>query len=240
MQSESITNFLGLEHPSVKEVIAIAEDILNKNKVLNVQNLYNKAKRQLKIPKNGLLTIINFLLNKRILVEGSKYTKKTVLANRLRYRIFKFIEINGAVHFSKIRKNILAYHDDDFGSSGQLVWHLEMLFKFKHIKKIKVGNYSVFLPIYMDDDRGKIIFLLNDKINREITKILLEEESVKQSEIYRLVRFKREKVYYRIRNLIEHQIIVAKEDIDKILSLNSKNEKDIIQIIQEMRWIQKR
>ena len=237
MQSEIITTTLNLEHPSVKEVIAIAEDILNQNKVLNIQSLYNKAKKQLKIPKKGLVKIISLLLNKKILIEGSKYTKKTVLTNRVRYRILKYIEGNGAAYFSEIRRNILADDGDDLGS-GQLIWHLEMLLKFKYIKKIKVGNYSVFLPIYIDDETGEIIFLLNDKVNREITKALLKREPIKQSEIYKIVSYKRENVYYRIKNLIFHQIIVVKEEINSVISINPQKKNLVIQIIQEIRRIQ--
>ena len=57
---------ISLEHPTVKKVIKIAEDIVNENKILNIDTLYYRAKRSLKIPRRGLNTIIQYLLNKKI------------------------------------------------------------------------------------------------------------------------------------------------------------------------------
>ncbi len=230
MKPKVITKTLGLEHPSVKKVLEIAEEILNKNKVLNVENLYNLAKKRLKIPKRGLLSIIHFLLNKKILIEGSKFSKETLFSNRLRYNIFRFIKRTGGSHFSMIRKNVIADHPDNSGSSGQLIWHLEMLLKFRYIKKVKIGNFSVFLPFEMDEELGKINFLQKDKINRKILNTLIEKESIKQSEIYKQINEKRENVYYRINNLIEHKLIIVKEEFDNFVYLNPNQKNKIIQI----------
>ena len=62
-----------MEHPNVQEVIRIAEDIMSQNQILNLENLYQVAKRSLKLPRNGLLSIIQFLINKKILIEGTKF-----------------------------------------------------------------------------------------------------------------------------------------------------------------------
>ena len=40
---------IGLEHPSVKQVLRIAEEILEENKILNIDTLYYRAKKNLKI-----------------------------------------------------------------------------------------------------------------------------------------------------------------------------------------------
>ena len=75
-----------LEHPSVKQVLEIAKEIIDQNKVLNVELLYNIAKKRLGIPRRGLSSIIQALLNRKILVEGSKYTRDTVMQNRSNVR----------------------------------------------------------------------------------------------------------------------------------------------------------
>jgi len=228
---------IGLEHPSVKRVLEIAEEIMNKNKILNIENLYNLAKKQLKIPKSGLIAIIHFLINKKILIEGSKFSKETVLSNRLRYNIFRFIKKNGAVHYSLIRKILKDDQTDNVVSSGQLVWHLEMLLKFEYIKKIKVGNYSVFLPFEMDKEMGVLYFLIRDKINRKIVKLLIEQESIKKSEIYKQINENRENVYYRINNLITHNLLLIKEELDNFIYINPNMKDLIIHILKEMNII---
>ena len=68
----------GLAHPSVQSVIEIAEEIISENKILDATLLYITAKRRLKIPRQGLLSIIRMLINRKILVEGSKFTKKSL------------------------------------------------------------------------------------------------------------------------------------------------------------------
>ncbi|GAG92851.1 unnamed protein product, partial [marine sediment metagenome] len=70
MKTQIIPGQIGVDHPNVKRVLEIAEEIMRKNKILNIENLYNLAKKQLKIPRNGLLFIIQFLINKKILIEG--------------------------------------------------------------------------------------------------------------------------------------------------------------------------
>jgi predicted transcriptional regulator len=224
MRTQIISGTLGEDHPSVKRVLEIAEDIMRKNKILNVENLYNLAKKQLKIPRNGLLSIIQFLINKKILIDGSKFSKESVLSNHIRNGIYNYIRLNPGVHFSMLRKKALP---EEKGSSGQLVWHLEMLLKFSYIKKIKVGNYTVFLPFGLSEDVGRVLFLLRDRINYKLIKLLTEEKNVFKSEIYKEIDEKREDVYYRINNLINHDLVTFSETSDQYLCIKL-NVKEII------------
>jgi len=45
METKILSKSIGLEHPNVKRVIEIAEEIMSKNKVLNIETLYNVAKK---------------------------------------------------------------------------------------------------------------------------------------------------------------------------------------------------
>ncbi|TKJ26774.1 MAG: hypothetical protein CEE42_04145 [Promethearchaeota archaeon Loki_b31] len=232
MEIKILSKSMGLEHPNVKRVIEIAEAIMSKNKVLNIETLYNVAKKSLKLPRNGLLFIIQFLINKKILIEGSKFSRETVLSNPTRRGIYNFIRVNPGAHFSILRKKALS---DESGSSGQLVWHLEMLLKFNYIKKIKVGNYTVFLPIEMEVELGIIYFLLRDKINRKILDLLTTQNSIKNSEVFKSIDEKREKVNYRLNNLIDYDLICFKEDPSKEVYLNPDKQEDAINILNNIK-----
>ncbi len=229
MKTQIIPGQIGVDHPNVKRVLEIAEEIMRKNKILNIENLYNLAKKQLKIPRNGLLSIIQFLINKKILIEGSKFSKETVLSNYIRKGIYNYIKIHPGVHFSILRKKALP---EVKGSSGQLIWHLEMLLKFNYIKKIKVGNYTVFLPFDIDEKVGLILFLLRDRINYKIIHLLFKENTMIRSEIYKEIEEKREDVYYRINNLIDQDIIIVSASSDKEICINP-NTKELISDILE-------
>ena len=228
MKTQILSKPVGLEHPNVKRVIEIAEEIMSKNKVLNLETLYNIAKKRLKIPRNGLLFIIQLLINKKILIEGSKFSRETVLSNSIRNRIYKYIIMNPGVHFSILRKKALS---EEMGSSGQLVWHLEMLLKFNYIKKIKVGNYTVFLPYELDEMAGRILFILRDRINNKIVHLLNENKTVIKSDIYKEIDEKREDVYYRINYLLDHGIITLNQDLDSEICINTNLNDFFIEIL---------
>ena len=233
MKIEIIKHSIGLQHPSVQRVLEIAQELLNQNKLLNLENLYIIAKRRLKLPRNGLLYIIQFLINKKVLIEGSKFSKESVLSNHYRKKVYNYIRTHPGIHFSHLKKRALSDGLDETGSSGQLIWHLEMLLRFDYIKKIKVGHYTVFLPFDMDEDEGKLFFLLKDKINNKIVHLLTEQKLIIQSEVYKAINEKREDVYYRIKNLIEHNTISLNQGSDKEISLNPNIKEIFLEILKE-------
>jgi len=191
--------------------------------VLDTELLYTLAKRRLKFPRKGLI-------NKKVLVEGSKYTRDEVLNNRYRFNLYRFLTSYLGTHFSSIRKQIITDNSGTLGSSGQLIWHLEMLIKFNYVKKIKIKNYTVFLPYEIDDEIGLLHFVLRDKIYLKIIQLLISNEKLKKSEVHKLVDEKRETIYYRINNLIDFKIITLSGEKNS-LSLNSRKKDDIISII---------
>ena len=235
MREKIITPPLSLEHPNVQRVIAIAEDMMNKGKILTIERLYNFSNNILKIPRSGLISIIYFLINNHVLLEGSKFSRDTVLVNPLRKNILEYIRLNRCAHFSLLRKKVLQERDGNLGSSGQLVWHLEMLMNFNYIKKIKVGNFTVFLPIEMEVELGIINFLLRDEINRKIVDLLTIQNSIKNSDIFKLLDENRGKVNYRLKNLINYDLICVKEDPSKEVYLNPDKQEDVINILNKFK-----
>ena len=211
-----------LEHPSVQSVLEIAKDLIYQNKILNTELLYNTAKKKLGIPRKGLLTIIQTLLNRKILVEGSKYTKDTVLNNRFRRKLYEFIKNNLGTHFSHIKNHLDFSREGKNASPGRLIWHLEMLLKFNLIKKVKVKNYTLFLPVEVGEDDGLVNFILRDEINYKIISKLLESTVIKLADIYKEIEEKRELVYYRVKNLIEFEILLYEDVSNKCVKFNPK------------------
>ncbi|MFX0000615.1 MAG: hypothetical protein ACFE9Q_03485 [Candidatus Hodarchaeota archaeon] len=142
--------------------------------------------------------------------------------------------MNPDIHFSNLRKKALS---GELISSGQLVWHLEMLLNFNYIKKIKVGNYSIFFPIDMDEETASSIFLLRDRINNKIIHLLSEKNLIVKSEIYKEINEKRENVYYHINNLIDYQLITLSKESDKIVYINPKKKKIVTNILKKSKYI---
>jgi hypothetical protein len=234
MSNRSLSATLSIDHPTIQRVIEIAKEVIDKNKVLNTELLYTIAKRRLKLPRKGLLKIIQLLINKKILVEGSKYTKDEILKNQYRYNLYSFLTSYIGAHFSKIRKQILTDNSGNLGSSGQLIWHLEMLIRFNYIKKIKIKNYTIFLPYEIEDEIGLLYFILHDEKYFKIINLLLSADKLKRSEVHKMLFEKRELIYYRINNLIEFNIIKIDRD-QKFLKLNSSKINDITIILDKLK-----
>ncbi|MHA1459136.1 MAG: hypothetical protein ACTSQR_05660 [Promethearchaeota archaeon] len=230
MSNLNLALSLTLNHPSVQSVIEIAKEVINNNNVLDTELLYTLAKRRLKFPRKGLLSIIQLLINKKVLVEGSKYTRDEILINKYRFNLYRFLTSYLGAHFSTIKKQIITDKSGSLGSSGQLIWHLEMLIKFNYIKKIKIKNYTVFLPYEIDDEIGLLHFILHDEIYLKIIQLLLSNEKLKKSEVHKLLDEKRETIYYRINNLIEFNILNLNGDNNSLI-VNSLMKNDIISII---------
>ncbi len=231
MSQEILAPSLGIEHPTVKGVIRIANEVLKEGRVLNIEYLYRRAKRELKIPREGLLTIIQYLVNKKIIINGSKFTKDTILDNDIRSIVYNFIQQNIGLHFSAIKRNIVKFLKGDQIGVGQLIWHLEMLLKFNLIKSFELGNHTIFIPVEIDETIAKIYYLARNSVRNKILRHLIEIERTTRPLIAEVIQENRENVYYHIKILIEHDCII---NLNKELLLNPKLREEIIEVIREL------
>ena len=174
-----------------------------------MHTLYQRAKRKLKIPRKGLLQIIQLLIDNKFLVDGSKFTRDSVLENQHRNRVLQIILHNLGIHFSALKRNFFA---KNMGSTGQLVWHLDMLIKFNYIKKIYFKNYAIFVPSNIDEEEGLVYFLLRDNTNRQIFYLFNDRRCVEKKVIYERLAKARETIYYHLKELEITGILVSKDD----------------------------
>ena len=221
---------LGLDHPSVKCVIQIALELTEEHRLIKTELLYNRAKRELKIPKEGLHTIIQMLLIRKILINGSKFIKETILENEIRCSIYWLVKSNIGAHFSFLKEKITQQKKSEIGV-GHLIWHLEKLIDFNLIKKVRVKNCTIFLPVEISDEKGILYFILRDNLNRRIVEFLLDHETVSKADIYKYLNVKREKMYYRIKNLINLELLSIIAEDKKTLSLNESKKDLLIEVI---------
>lgn len=237
MNQVSIISNLSLKHPNVQRVIEIAEEIVAENKKVTLDKLYYKAKRRLKIPRRGLKSIIQYLVNKKVLVDQSRFTRNSILSHPFRKTIYYFIKDNLGVHLSTIRKYFQSGNTKQNTGTGQLLWHLDMLLKFNYVKTIKLKNYLLFLPLDIDDEAGIIYFFLKDDLNFRIIKLLIEKKEIKRVDISKNLTESRELVYYHLNNLIDHSLIDLNED--KFVYINPEKGLLIESIINNLENISK-
>lgn len=226
LENENYPRSLGLDHPSVQEVIQIALEFTKEHKLINPEALYNRAKRQLQIPRKGLKKIIQMLFIKKYLVKDSRFTQTTILENKTRYHIFGLVNSYIGVHFSLLKTKVSQIRGNEIGV-GHLIWHLEKLLNFNLIKKLNIKNCTVFIPIAISDEEGLLYYLLRDDFNRLIVSFLLEHDFFRKIDLYKELEIKREKIYYRINLLLEFEILALLAKDEKIISINSEK-RDLI------------
>jgi predicted transcriptional regulator len=213
----------------VQEVLAVAESIISANRVLDAKLLYDEVRKRQRVDPKALLAAINFLMARRILVEGSKLTKELVLSNLHRKNIFDYIRSKGSAKFSAIRD---AY-EGTTGSSGQLIWHLQILLKFNYIKKLKFKRFTIFLPQEIDEAQGLIYFLTQDPLNQKILKLLYTQGPQMRTDFYEAIDAPREKIHYRVKVLLEMNLISPFGGSDKELCLNPGKAASLSSIIKQ-------
>ena len=233
--------------PDFQAILQLAEEETHQNRQIKVDQLYKKAKRDLNINWKDLTAIIKYMFEEKLLVEGSKLIRENIPENHFRASIYQYIQKYPGMNFRTLKKwvfyqksinknpsNILK--KKDFGSSGQFVWHLSKLMEFKYINKVSFKNLSLFVPHYIDSSKAKSYFLLRDKINKKIFSYLIENNSVKQSEIPELLELSKGSIYHRIKTMIEEDIIISKK-IGRTLELkiNPILKKQLIKIYQDIK-----
>lgn len=212
---------MGLDPSMVQKVLKIAHKLIRKHKTLNTQVLYNVSKKQLQLPRRGLMKILKFMLNEKIIINGSQYTKETVLKSSIRRKIYESIDSNLGVNFTWIKENIYLLDQGNYKSISQFIWHLNLLIKFGYIKKIKVGGkYTIFISHNIDEKFDRICFLLRNPLTLEIIKILISRSQINKQELTKALNEKREKIYYRLRNLSEQQILIKTGKNEQELMIN--------------------
>ena len=125
-----------------KVILSFVHDYLNKNCQFTFEDIlpYINSRVRLgsiNINNEGIKTILHSLINKRILVEGSKLYKSEILENQKRKNIYEFISENPGTYFNRI------LHELNY-SNHIVVWHLSILLKFDFIHKEILENHEIY------------------------------------------------------------------------------------------------
>jgi len=156
-------------------ILDLVQEYLSKNRFLEVNKVIPYLNGYLSnsettLNKNGIEKVIDNLIKKNVLVDGSKLTRDDVLDNSNRLMVYNLILENPGIHFMNIVNAL--------GMSIFLAkWHINMLLKFNLINNTKVENREIYYDSeiskktaqrlhFMSRERTlKIIQYLKDKPN---------------------------------------------------------------------------
>ena len=91
------------------------------------------SRSSMPLNKEGIIKIVNSLIQQNIIVEGSKLTREEILLNEKRNKIYNYIVNNPGVYYYNIMKSLSI-------SSHVVIWHLNILQELNYIRKTTIDK----------------------------------------------------------------------------------------------------
>ncbi|MFX1569185.1 MAG: hypothetical protein ACFFCV_12545 [Promethearchaeota archaeon] len=208
-------------------IFELVQDFLSTNRVFNKENVVMYIKSRFKTNGNlnyiGINAVIDSLIKKNVVKEGSKLTIKTLLINKNRLRIFNLIKENPGIYRNKLVEEI--------NSSPFVVnWHLSILKKFQLIRENKIDGHLGYFEFSMSKSNDKIYHtILKDKCMRILEYLNSEPHGVTKYRIAKSLSMHYNTVSKYLNKLEEFDLLSKKEDgKTMLLFLDSSNFKKII------------
>ena len=163
-------------------VLNIIQEYLNKNRTFNKIEIVpfinaKIAKKKINISYNGICEILKSLVEKNIIVEGSKLIKYDILSNLSRKKIYEFITKNPGVHFNKLVKSLNI-------SVFSVEWHLNILLKFNLIRKVKIENFDAYFDSKLPSKNDEILHIISREKCKEIIQYIVKQNNEGYSKNY--------------------------------------------------------
>jgi len=153
-----------------KIVLTVVQEYLNKNRFFNMKKILPFIHARFKMASvniniRGIEEILKSLVEKKLLVEGSKLYKDDLLKNHKRRQIFEFIYENPGTYFNKIVRNL------NF-SNHVVIWHISMLLKFNFIKAELIENHEVYFEFKFNLKNSKLKYFTSKDRSKRIIEYL--------------------------------------------------------------------
>jgi len=154
---------------------------------------------------------INYIKNRRTSIEKGfhRLTLQDVLDNENRDRIIDFILETPGTHFNELlRKTNL--------SPGNLVWHLDILEKYKVIKKERFEHYIVYFPYYQSNPISNLdLKLQKSELTLKVLEMIEKEPGIWNNSITKKMKINRKTIHYHIKKLTDLGLIYSEKTGNK-------------------------
>ena len=135
--------------------------------------------------------------------QGRSYLTLTdIFENENRLNLLNQILSNPGIHHNELlRKCDL--------QKGQLQYHLDILLKYKIIKKENYGQFTIYFPITISFDAEEYLenLIAKSKTTSEVLSIIKEKPGINSSDISRILNLSRNTVKYHIDKLSHEKLI---------------------------------
>lgn len=188
-----------------QHLLAICNELVQKNKVIKLEKLYNIARREMDVNSATILQGIKKLEDDLVIKADSKLIRSDLLQNETRKELYTMIARNPGISFNQIRSNL--------GKGTKLLlWHLEVLLDFgcitahsfetnakafftRHITEVEWGDDGLrMFQLFQNPTAKKILDMLEDGDTYSVKQMEDRLESTRQSIEYHLKRFQEQKI----------------------------------------------
>ncbi len=223
LQNESVDCKVEVQFSAQEGIILdLIKDYLSKNRFLEINKVVSYLNTRLpnskaSLNRNGIESVINKLIKKSIIVDGSKLTRFELLDNSNRLMMYNLIIENPGIHFMNI-VNIL-------GMSIFLVkWHINMLLKFNLIKNSKVENREIYFDSKLSEKIAKRSHFLNRERSQRIIHYLKNKpDGCPKYRISKELKLHPVTTTKYIQKLEEFDVVLSKKLSNKTLYSLNKN-----------------
>ena len=201
--SVSISLDLSIEE---SQVLTLVEEFLNQNRVCYTPDLVSFIRNRNfqednSLNHNGIKHILDSLVTKHVIVEGSKITRNTILSNLNRSSIYEEIKNNPGMYLNKLSK--------DLGLSIFLTnWHLNILLRFNVIRKQEFNNQIAYFDSELPLENDYILQIISRaKCSELIEYLKLNSKGCTKSQIVKTLRMHHTTVNKYLEILIDSKVV---------------------------------
>jgi len=124
------------------------------------------AKSSINISDQGIKSILQSLVKKNLIMEGSRLTREKVLKNQNRKKIHDYIFYNPGAYFYEIVKKTKL-------NIPVVEWHINILLNFNFIIKRKIGNQEVYFEAGNEQELDETVHFIKKDKSKKIIKYFL-------------------------------------------------------------------
>ncbi len=140
------------------KIFDLIQEYLNHNRIFTkdsvVSYIKSRSKTNGNLNYNGIITVIDSLLTKNLILEGSKFTRKTVLLNSNRKTVYDMINEYPGIYMNKLSKKLKL-------SPFVIKWHLSILSKFNLIRKLKLNNKISYFNSSLNTENDELFNIIS-------------------------------------------------------------------------------
>jgi len=216
--SSSIRGSDSSESWNVKDIeeylMNLCLEFAEKGKLIQVDPLFQKTRKNLKVPRMQIETAIDNLIQAKKIIPGQFLHSANILENDTRNQLYNAIAADPAEVAFELK------HELALGSR-MLAWHLKKLLDFGLIKKIPLGKQYLFAVSSVDEKDAIIYRLISKNPMVKIILSSLQQGPLSRTAIVNIDPDKRTAFFYYLNNLEQIGVIEIMDTKGEVYQITS-------------------